>query len=168
MLKEMGTLSNIHLMELATSRRYKNIKAAKIMSEDEILFYKYVMAIKYFDRGYCHVIRNKINDDTKKSLMKLVEWRCDDQCDYFIEICDSPDHMFYVLREKINSMPKNIREKFDIVYPNLVSGLMDLLNDNATTMYQLKKCNIDLDDINRWWDHGRLDFHWISYPIRDS
>jgi predicted nucleotidyltransferase len=160
LLREEKRKNDIIIKELEnTNNQYKekinelhkvieHLSKKDIMRDNKILFEKYVMAIQ--DYNSCYSLENKINVNAKKQLKRLKRNR-NGQCHYFDKDDDDPNEMFYVLNEKIKSIPQHIKDLFDTEYPDVLDGLKELLNDS--TMHQLRKpSNDELKYINKWWD----------------
>lgn len=116
--------------------------------DEDTLFMKFIFAIQDLDHEYkleCNMTQETACD----SLKDLRDMR--NECHYLnnnYKKTQINDRIF-IIKQKINNMPANIKERFDEEFPDLIDELSYYLNNNVYINSNITQKS--LNEINRWW-----------------
>lgn len=114
--------------------------------ENKELFKKYLIAIQ--DINSNDYIETKINLQSKQNLINLKKHRITD-CHYLDNTFSQTeiDDRRSVFLDKVKNIPNEIKQMFDVRYPNLLTDIEQFIAPNPTNPSQQV-----IDDIELWWE----------------
>ena len=114
--------------------------------DNKELFKKYLIAIQDINRN--DYIETKINTQSKQTLINLKKNRIS-ECHYLDNTYSQSeiDDRRTIFLNKIKNIPNEIKQLFDIRYPNLLDDIEQFIAPNPTNPSQQT-----IDDIELWWE----------------
>lgn len=109
---------------------------------------KYCMAIQDYNNRY--EIEKRMKSSRFRYTMKMLRMDRNGECHYCDQSFDDNEanEMFYIMYNRINTMPQEIMNDFETEYPGLLNEIKQCLNDEEFLMPSKEI----FDLANRWWD----------------